>query len=597
MPKLIQKTGYIKSGGAGARNYMNYIATRDGVKLIEDKRQDEQYLSHIARRPRSHGLFSPQEKTDLKKTLREIREHEGPVWTVIYSLKREDAARLGFDSAQSWRSVLCAKQTELANAMKIAPKNLRWCAAFHDEGEHPHIHMMVWSTDPKEGYLTPKGIEKMRSAMTNQIFQDELLELYQEKDVSYKEVTEQARASMKKLIREMETGLVDAPAIGEMLLDLSAELNSVSGKKVYGYLKKPFKAKVDAIVDELAKLPVVAECYEQWNVLRDEMERYYKDKKRERLPLSRQKEFRSVKNIVIREAERLRLGEVSFEDRKMEDDPEEEDLADEPENLWHLGPTYWEAKDILYNENATWAEQEEAVHTLKWLWEEGLTVAAHQLGKCHRDGLGVIPDEEQAERWFLRSAQAGHDYAQYALGKLLQRQKRIREAMEWYRKAAARRNQYADYRLGKLYLTGKDVPKDVERAVKHLTASAEAGNQYAQYTLGKLYLMGQEVPQDQEQALHWFARSAEQGNEYAQFFLDRWDTMGRPSVMLSVTRLLHRMAQAFREAPLPHDATTMHLRPDHKLRSAQQEKRIAMGHKEDDHEESTQTWGSMTMRW
>ena len=63
----------------------------------------------------------------------------------------------------------------------------------------------------------------------------------------------------------------------------------------------------------------------------------------------------------------------------------------------------------------------------------------------------------------------------------------------------------------------------------------------------------------------------------------------------SATRLLHRMAQTFRDAPLPHDATTMHLRPDHKLRSAQQEKRIAMGHKEDDHEEQTQGWGSMTM--
>lgn len=149
--------------------------------------------------------------------------------------------------------------------------------------------------------------------------------------------------------------------------------------------------------------------------------------------------------------------------------------------------------------------------------------------------------------------------------------------------------------LQKLYLTGKDIPKNVEKAVRHLTASAEAGNQYAQYTLGKLYLMGRDVPQDREEALYWFTQAADQGNEYAQFFLNRWDTMEPPSVMLSVTRLLHRMAQTFREAPLPHDGTTMHLRADHKLRSAQQEKRIAMGHKEDDHEEPTQTWGSMTM--
>ena len=193
--------------------------------------------------------------------------------------------------------------------------------------------------------------------------------------------------------------------------------------------------------------------------------------------------------------------------------------------------------------------------------------------------------------WFLRSAQAWNDYSQYALGKLLQEQGRISEAVEWYNQASAQGNQYADYRLGKLYLTGKEVPKDIEKAVRHLTASAEAGNQYAQYTLGKLYLMNQ----DREQALYWFTQSAEQGNEYAQFFLGRWDTMAPPPVMLSVTRLLHRMAQTFREAPLSHDATTMHLRTDQKLRSAQQEKRIAMGHKEGDHEEPTQTWGGMTM--
>ena len=210
---------------------------------------------------------------------------------------------------------------------------------------------------------------------------------------------------------------------------------------------------------------------------------------------------------------------------------------------------------------------------------------------CIRDS----PDEEQAERWFRLSAQAGNDYSQYALGKLLQEQGRLQEALQWYEQASAQGNQYADYRLGKLYLTGKEVPKDVKEAIRHLTASAEAGNQYAQYTLGKLYLMGQDVKQDRVAALYWLTQAAEHGNEYAQFFLDRWDTMEPPSVMLSVTRLLRRMAQTFREAPMPHDGTAIHPRADHKLRSTQQEKRIAMGHKEDDHEEPTQAWGSMTM--
>ena len=581
MPKLVQKSGYIKSGGAGARNYMNYIATRDGVELIEDRQRGAQYLSYIAQRPRSHGLFSARDTTDLKETLREIHAHEGPVWTIIYSLKREDAARLGFDSAQSWRSVLRAKQVELANAMKITPSNLRWCAAFHDEGEHPHIHLMVWSADPREGYLTQRGIEKMRSALTNQIFRDELLELYQEKDVSYREVTEQARVSMRKLLREMEKGIVDAPAIGEMVMELANELSAVTGKKVYGYLKKPVKAKVDAIVDELARLPTVAEYYEQWNVLRDKVENYYKNKKRERLPLSRQKEFRSVKNMVIREAERLRLGEFTFEDEELrEQEPEERFPSHTP---WQRVMEYREAKAILYHKDAALEEKENAIHTLERLWSEGLTVAAHQLGKCYRDGLGVIIDEEQAERWLRLSAKAGNDYSQYALGKLLQGQKRNTEAVEWYKQASAKGNQYADYRLGKLYLTGKEVPKDVAEAVRHLTASAEAGNQYAQYTLGKLYLMGQEVPQDKEQALYWFAQSAAQGNEYAQFFLNRWDTVEPPSVMICVTRLLHHLARTFRETPLPRDATTMQPRMDRKRLEQLREKKLAMGHRLDDH--------------
>lgn len=322
---------------------------------------------------------------------------------------------------------------------------------------------------------------------------------------------------------------------------------------------------------------------------------YYAERQRERPKLSEQKEFRSILNAVIREAENIRLGVVTFEDGEMNDEMEDEELTATPQTLWQQVMVYQEAKAVLYDEDASWAEKEEAVHSLERLWDEGLTVAVHQLGKCYRDGLGVIPNEEQAEAWFRLSAEAGNDYSQYALGKLLQRQKRIREAMKWYKKALARRNQYAAYRLGKLYLTGEDVPEDVEQAIEYLTASAEAGNQYAQYTLGKLYLMGRDVKQNRETALYWFTQSAEQGNEYAQFFLNRWDTIGSPSVMLSVTRLLHRLAQTFRDTPMPHDSTTMHLRADHKLRSAQQEKRIAMGHKEDDHEEPTQTWGGMTM--
>lgn len=241
---------------------------------------------------------------------------------------------------------------------------------------------------------------------------------------------------------------------------------------------------------------------------------------------------------------------------------------------------YWEARYVLCDDDSTWAEQEETIQTLEQIWDDGLTVAAHQLGKCWRDGLGVLPDDDKAELWFRRSAEAGNDFSQYVLGKLLQSRKRIKEAVGWYEKAASQGNQYASYQLGKLYLLGDGVPKDTEKVIEYLTQAAESGNQYAQYTLGKLYL----DRQDEEQAHYWFTQSTAQGNEYAQFFLDRWDSLKPPSVMLLVTRLLHHMSKIFQDNSIPPQAPAGQ-QVDRKLRLKIREKKIAMGHKPDDHEE------------
>lgn len=573
MHGLIQKSGYIKPG-SNAGNYAEYIATRDGVALINS---GGQYMEYIAERPRSHGLFSNAKNTDLEKTMREVSSHTASVWTFIYSLKREDAVRLGYNSAESWQKLILAHQMELAAALKIPPNQFRWCAAFHDEKHHPHIHLMAWSADPKQGYLTETGIESMRSKLTNDIFKDELLHLYKQKDLSYQEVREATQKTMNALIRKMESGICDCPAVEEKLIALAEMLQTTKGKKVYGYLKKPVKAQVDAIVDELSQLPAVAECYEVWNKLRDELENYYKDKPRQRLPLSQQKEFRAIKNMVIQEAECIRLGELTFEDEQMDDAQNEEVLNFQTH--WQMVNAYREARFILCDNDATWSEQEEAVRTLEQLWESGFTVAAHQLGKCWLDGLGAYPDDEKAELWFRRSAEAGNDFSQYALGKLLQDEKRIEEAVSWYEKAAAQSNQYANYQLGKLYLQGEGVTKDVDKAIDYLTCAAESGNQYAQYTLGRLYL-----PKDPEATRYWFSESAAQGNEYAKFFLDRWGSLKPPTVMTSVTRLLRHMGEIFRDNSVPPQAPAGQ-QVDRKLRLKIREKKIAIGHKADDHEE------------
>ena len=594
MKGLIQKSGYIKPGSGGG-HYAEYIATRDGVELMEPTAGGG-YLEYIAERPRSHGLFSASGAADLEQTMEEISAHAGPVWTFIYSLKREDAARLGYENGESWRRLLLAHQTELATAMKIPPSSFRWCAAFHDEKHHPHIHMMVWSTDPKQGYLTEKGIEQMRSKLSNDIFQDELLSLYQEKDLSYQQVRDTAMEAMGRLIREMKSGLCDSPVIAGQMETLAGMLSEVKGKKVYGYLKKPVKAQVDAIVDELARLPEVAECYEHWNRLRDELERYYKDAPREHKPLSQQPEFKAIKNMVIREAEELRLGTFTFEDTTMKDevvDEDQEEVYYAWSSRWEMAETYQNAKEILTVYENTEAEKAEQVRMLERLWDAGFTVAAHLLGKCWQDGMGVLPDDEKAELWFHCAAEAGHDFSQYALGKLLQSQKRMEEAVSWYEKAAAQGNLWTAYRLGKLYLEGKDVQKDTARAVEYLTDAALEGNQYAQYTLGKLYLTGEDVTQDREQTYRWFWESASQGNEYAQFFLDHFNDNRSPNVLLSATRLLHHMGRIFQDNSIP-PCLPGSQRVDRKLLRKIRQKKIALGHKPDDHEEE-QNMGGMTM--
>lgn len=354
----------------------------------------------------------------------------------------------------------------------------------------------------------------MRSKLTNDIFQDELLHLYKQKDLSYQEVRDAAHEAMGRLIRNMESGIYDYPVVEDKLVALAETLQNTKGKKVYGYLKKSIKAQVDAIVDELAQFPAVAECYEVWNKLRDEVESYYKDIPRERLPLSQQKEFKAIKNLVIREAERIRLGEITFEDEQMDDELDDEETVPTSHPRRQMVNTYQKAKYVLCDDDSTWAEQEEAVHTLEQLWNDGFTAAAHQLGKCWRDGLGILPDDDKAELWFRRSAKAGNDFSQYALGR-----------------------------------------------------------------------------QDCEQAYYWFSQSASQGNEYAQFFLDRWDSLKPPSIMISVSRLLHHMGRIFQDQA-PALSVPGGVRIDRKRLQQLREKKIAMGHKPDDHGE-TQT--GMTM--
>ena len=315
----------------------------------------------------------------------------------------------------------------------------------------------------------------------------------------------------------------------------------------YGYLKKPVKELVDEIIDRLAEDPRISKAYSLWYDLRDEVLRTYKDDMPKRIPLSQQSEFKPIKNIIIAEA--VRLGELSSAFASDEIEPEDADEpsfdpTEEMKTVWQQAAEYQRHKELLYDSDASYEEKRAALTSLEQLYDSGFVVAAHLLGKVYRDGVVDTPDPSAAEWWFYRSASVGNDYSQYALGKLLETQKRYEEATDWLSQAAEQNNRYAQYRLAKLLLTGDDIPKDVDRAISLLTSSAERGYQYAQYTLGKLYLLGKEIPKDMESAVYWLSLASAQGNEQAQYFLDHRYDWHNTSISLLTGRLLHHLREA-----------------------------------------------------
>ena len=623
MPRIIFKCPYVKPGttkaAAHLNNYVRYVATRDGVekftpdkaglpatekqramverllrdfpmsrgmfeyedyqasatrgnasefitRAIEDNydqiARKENYVGYIAQRPRAerlgaHGLFNGTGDTlPLSKIAEEVANHPGNVWLPILSLRREDADRLGYNSAKQWQALLTAYAPQMAEAMKIPWKQFHWYASFHNEGHHPHVHMVCYSADGRSGFLDKNGIARVKSGLAKHIFRQELTELYRQQTQRRDELVQESGEAMKELIRQMRSGTLENPRIEQLMNVLSERLKSTSGKKQYGYLKAPLKSIVDEIVDELAKDSRVAAAYDLWYRLREEVLRTYKDELPPRLPLSRQKEFKRMKNLVIEEA--VRLGEymevfapsdaAGLEPSEAEEDAGSATEEPQKKRQKQFYRRYRDAKQALTDPAATPEQIDRAVGGLTQAAGAGLDCAQYALGKLYRDGGPVEQNMTKAAIWFSQAAEQGNPYAMYALGKLNQEVGNLPAALRWFQ------------------------------------CSAEMGNQYAQYALGKLYLLGKDVPQDRDAAVRWFTRAAAQGNEYARFFLDHMDDA--PSLFASAARLLRHMGRIFQEqAPPPGGGISF---VDSKLRRKIREKKIAMGHKPDDHEEPVQ---------
>ena len=463
MARLIQKTGFISRKSAGG--YMKYIATREGVEVLtgkgpatkkqkemvakllkdfpdmrdsfeyEDYKQaptlhtasalisavldshmqnlqsENGYLRYIATRPGAekhgaHGLFGREENTDLTAAMHDLTAHDGNVWTIIYSLHREDAERLGYNNAAAWRKLLVSHQNKFAEAFHVPASALHWYAAYHDADTHPHIHMMVW-TD-QETVLKRDAVVKLRSAMTNSIFQAELENLYIRKDAVYKDVTEAARAVMHELVDRMESVSAQPASVQEKLLELALELRTVSGKKQYGYLKKPLKDMVDSIVDELEKLPEVAAYYAVWNGLRDTLEGYYKNRPRQHNPLSQQKEFRAIKNTIIQEAERLRQ-QMEQAQRTSEQESSQETTPPDVETSSDSS-----TDPTLADEKTSSVASHSARLPSEYLLNSTLRLF-HQMGQIFRDNaappsnpMGIRVDSKRRKKLMQKRLAMGH---------------------------------------------------------------------------------------------------------------------------------------------------------------------------------------------
>ena len=419
-----------------------------------------------------------------------------------------------------------------------------------------------------------------------------MLHLYEQKTVSRDQLVREARQAMRELVRQMRNRICDHPEAERLMQELALQLETVKGKKSYGYLPKKQKALVDEIVDQMEQLPTVAECYEKWWQLQSQVEDFYSEKERHRPPLSRQKEFRQIKNAVIQEAKTIRLGEITFEDDALR----QSDEVDEDEN----GPwDFWTLRMDIQDEGSSLAERDDAVESMRELAENGNVRAQYFMGKLCRDGPLLPPDWVMARYWFDKAAKQGYAPAQYALGKLyLSDDASVHDSelgIQWLEHAAYNGNHYASYRLGKEYLKGESVRRDIRKAMDHIYTSAQAGNPHAQYLLGKLLLQGKVIEQDKDAGIQWLTQAAEQGHSYAQCLLERQRASIASEVFLAVTRLLHHMANVFQDKSLPQSGTGL-IHADRKLREQLREKRLAHGHKENDHEEQQYGGWNMTMR-
>ena len=527
------------------QNFVGYMAMRPGVQ----KRG-------------SHGLFNEKdEPIILDRVANEIVNHKGNVWSHVISLRREDAIRLGYDNSEAWRQLVMRHISDIAKNQKISLCNLKWYAAFHDTTHHPHIHLLVYSENTKEGFLTNEEINKIRSAFANDIFHDDLQSIYQEQTLSRDELKAVSKTEFESVVRKIQQSDFENPQLENLIRKLYSQLQNVKGKKVYGYLPQEVKETVNSIFSELAKDNNIRQLYEKWCSLESLKYKTYTQKEKELPPLVDNKVFQPVRNMIIRtvldmnypvidveieepepteqfanddfyvdillkfdESEQSENDKVTFSDN---DEPTAEDfiwsnenevtvdIEDyEPQSKYYLkwSTAYKEACKIIYNKQSKLEDFKKAEQLLLSESKSGNVLAIHDLGKLYSTEKLGAKEEEKSSSFYKEALQGFMEIEPDSDFMFPYEPKFDGQIMK-----PVNMRSYVWYRIGKMHCYGLGTEQDYAQSFEWFLKSAQEGNKFAQYSLANLYYYGNGVEKDLSQAFLWYQKSASQGQPYASY--------------------------------------------------------------------------------
>lgn len=545
-----QKNPTIKNGSA----LISVILDRNMDRLTSR----ENYVGYLANRPGtvkfgSHGLFSQSdEPINLEKVAKDIANHGGNVWTHVVSLRRDNAQAMGYDNLKAWRELVKRQISNIAKNQKIDMANLKWYAAFHDKKTNPHVHIIVYSTNEREGFLTNHGIEKIRSGFANDIYADELHHLYAQQTDLRNQMKKESEQLMKQLADNISQNDVDNAELIDLVAKLHEQLNSSKGKKVYGYLKADVKKTVDEIFIRLAENESIQKMYSLWCEMEQQKHDVYSSARVQFPKLADNKEFKSVKNMIIQTVLDMNSPVVDIEIEEPElTEKTDDDITDIPPQIDEFdNAIYFDNDDMATNGFSCSSkispkepdDSPKSKYYLKW------SNAYKEACKLIYNKQSKLEDFQKAEQLLLNESGAGNVLAIHDLGKLYSTEKigakdeeksfaYYNEALQGFMEIEldsdfmfpyepkfdgqiikpVNMRSYVWYRIGKMHCYGLGTEQDHAQSFEWFLKSDQEGNKFAQYSLANLYYYGNGVEKDLSQAFLWYQKSASQGQPYASY--------------------------------------------------------------------------------